>query len=82
MQIQNECQKLIRYLLNTSALPAVVEKYQIAHKNIAFTFSPAEEKLWHFALKNNFSMGIVDAGLAILNPFSVIRKKYTLLFAF
>lgn len=49
--------------------------YEEAHRYKKLEVSPAEKKLFGFALRNRWALGAIDGALAFKNPEHVIRRK-------
>jgi len=76
-----EAEILGKYLLKI--LPSDLAKILYV-KAIHSTVTPIhtnDKKLLQFILRNNWSIGLVDSGLALLNPTSEIRRRIYVLYA-
>lgn len=77
---EHEAEIFGRYLLGVSPNHTVKNLYIRAIQATSPTITAGDKKLLRFVLKNNWSIGLVDSGLAFLNPGSELRRRlYTLL---
>jgi hypothetical protein len=68
-----------RYLVGGSATQKATELYVHALQTVPGAIQSKEKKLLDFMMRNPWSVGFVDAGLAMVNPKSEIRRRvYTM----
>ncbi len=73
--LEQEAELFSRYLLNRSPDKLAVELYSRAIKQTSASLTPQDQKLLPFLKNNTWSMGIIDSGLAFINPHSEIRRR-------
>lgn len=78
---EHEAEIFGRYLLGLSPNHTVKKLYNHAIQATSPTITASDKKLLTFVLKNNRSIGLVDSGLAFLNPGSELRRRLFILFA-
>lgn len=64
-----------RYLLKKDPDEKSIALYTSAMNILPFSLSHKEERMLNFMYKNSWAVPLIDAGLAILNPKSLVRKK-------
>jgi len=69
------------YLLNRIPNTAVRSLYENIIQSSGIPISGNEEKLFRFALKNAWSIGLIDSALALLNPHHELRRRLYLMYA-
>ncbi|MBI2271389.1 MAG: hypothetical protein HYU69_13680 [Bacteroidetes bacterium] len=78
---EHEAEIFGRYLLGLSPNNTVKKLYAHAIQSTNPICAVADRKLLTFALKNNWSIGLIDSGLAFLEPGSELRRRLYILFA-
>lgn len=70
-----EADKLALYLINEPASDKERSLYRKAISSQHDEFDRIEKTLWNLAMRNNAFLSIIDAGMGIVNPNSIIRKN-------
>jgi hypothetical protein len=55
--------------------------YEAAHQHKRLDVTPAEQKLFSFALRNRWALGAIDGALAFKAPDHILRRKLLLMSA-
>jgi hypothetical protein len=90
-----EADRIGKYLVGQAPTPRMKELYVRAHepmpsadreigvpgKALQIRLNPCEQALWRPALRSALIMGLVDGGLALIEPASPIRKKIFVMLA-
>jgi len=76
-----EAYLLSTYLLGSPATPVLVERYTRACATLFTDTPPADTRLLRLAGRFPWLLGPIDAGVALLRPDSVVRKKLLLMSA-
>ena len=69
------------YMLKKKPSAFVVDLYNQAMDKLKINVEGKDMKLLNFMLRNKWSIGLIDAGLAFTNPHSVIRRKLLIMIA-
>jgi hypothetical protein len=79
---KDDAQRLARYLLDEDALPDEIERYiRAIDAGEASLTSACQRHLWKLAMRSKLWLGLVDAGLALTEPYSPIRHRLCLMLA-
>lgn len=79
--LEQEVTVFCHYLIGRSPSPLVKELYFKAIKTSPEPATLKEKNILAFAIKNKWSLPLLDAGSAILKPESELRKRLYILFA-
>jgi hypothetical protein len=79
--IRAEALCFARYLANATPDNWVIELYAKTIQNNNRQTTERDRKLLNFATSNNWSIGLIDSGLALLHPASEFRMRLHLMFA-
>jgi hypothetical protein len=81
MHREQEAILLTKYLANKPLLPEVLKLYEQALQTIPFQFSKKEARIWNFCMKHQWSLGLIDAGLAFGQTYHPVRKRIYIMLA-
>jgi hypothetical protein len=70
-----------RYLLQRQPDNCSLALYEQAVAKLSLVLTPEDEQLLQFMLRRPWSIGLIDAGLALLNPHSQVRRKIFVMLA-
>ncbi len=70
-----EAEKIGAYLLSIPIKNSEKSTYAQAINQLNINFTAFEEVLWQKMLQSNWKMACIDAGLALLQPTSNVRRK-------
>ena len=79
--MRSEAEIFGKYLIGQKPDELSIGLYERAMTKMSWSTNRKEEKLLRFVLKNNWSLGMIDSGLALFRKNSVIRTKIFILFA-
>ena len=79
--MKTEVELFGKYLIGQKPDSFSVELYERAMNKMNLNSDRKEEKLLRFVLKNEWSLGMIDSGLALFKRNSVIRTKIFILFS-
>ena len=78
---EKEVTVFCNYLVKKAPTALVTELYSKAIATLPNTISEKEKKIIAFALKNSWSIALLDSGAALLAPQSELRRRLFILFA-
>lgn len=81
MRQKEDAELVAHYLLG---LPPGATSKQLYQKEISkpsYQFTTHEERIWNVAMKHSWLLPYIDAGLAITNKFSPLRRRIYAMFA-
>jgi hypothetical protein len=81
LSIREEADRIGRYLLGEAPTRGEQELYLQANETLGIRLIPYEEALLRTALSGPFMAGLIDGGLALTDPASMIRKKFFIMLA-
>ena len=81
MNPEFEAKILSRYLIKRWPTQQAVSLYADAIKKLELSTTSQETKVWDFALKHSWCIGLIDAGLAISSPNNNLRKRILIMLA-
>lgn len=70
-----EAQNFSRYILGREATDAILARYELAVATRASALSYRDERILRFANERPWSIGPLDAALAIFEPSSALRRR-------
>lgn len=70
-----------RYILHQQPNEQCLALYKQAMEKLEIQLDEEDEKIFHFMLQHPWLMGMIDAGLAITEPHSQVRRKIFVLLA-
>lgn len=70
-----------KYIIKKSPNEYVKQQYVKALQNSASQIQISDKKIAEFLYRNQWSLGCIDSGLALLTPHSEIRKRIYIIFA-
>lgn len=80
--LEAEARLFARYLLDRDAPSEMIERYVGAHASIGLgAADPLDKRILDFMRKQPWSIGLLDATLALLSPASLARRKILLMAA-
>lgn len=79
--LEQEADILGTYLLKQSPNSLVKTLYAKAIQKASAPVHINDQKLLKFILRQNWSIGLVDSGLAFMNPSSEVRRRIYIMFA-
>jgi hypothetical protein len=80
LSLMQEAEIFGQYLLKRAPGEAAKTLYSQAISSTSVTIEINDQKLLRFVLHNTWSIGLVDSGLALLNPGSEVRRRLYMLF--
>lgn len=69
-----------RYLLRVTPTAAAQDLFVTFMRLEAHKLTPRDRKLLRFVLKHSWSLGLIDAGLALTDPTSEVRRRLYVMF--
>ncbi len=70
-----------RYILKKQPDDSCLALYEQAMEKLHISLDKDDEKILHFIRQHPWSVGMFDAGLAFVNPYSQIRRKIFVMLA-
>jgi hypothetical protein len=79
---EREARTLARYLIGEDPRPAEAGRYALAIEAVALPLErERDRRLWALAMRSRTALGLVDAGLALVDPYSPVRQRVCLMLA-
>lgn len=78
--VESEARLFARYLVRRDAGPEVIKLYGRA-VGPRRDLNPRDRKLLDFMLRHPHSIGLIDAGLILGDPYSEVRRRLYIMFA-
>jgi hypothetical protein len=79
---EREARRLARYLIGEDPLPGEAARYALALDAAALPLErERDRRLWALAMSSTTALGLVDAGLALVDPYSPVRQRVCLMLA-
>jgi len=79
---EREACVLARYLIGEDPRPEEAGRYALALKTVALPLErERDRRLWALAMRSTTALGLVDAGLALADPYSPVRQRVCLMLA-
>ena len=73
---------LARYLIGEDPRPEEVGRYALAIEAAGLPLErERDRRLWALAMRSTSALGLVDAGLALTDPYSPVRQRVCLMLA-
>jgi len=72
---EQEAEQLCKYLINKPSSPEIKAAYRQAVVKQGVYFNPEELALWRKMMTSGFMLRIIDSGLALIKPTSILRKR-------
>ena len=70
-----EAEVITLYLIHKLPIEKEKQLYSEAIQKLNIQFNDAEKKIWNFMIAKTWSIGYIDAALAVKNPEGNIRKR-------
>jgi hypothetical protein len=77
----SEADRLSKYLVGSAAPQAARQAYWKAVERLGCEMNGAESRAWERMMRSSFLLRCVDAGLALLRPASLLRKRVFIMLA-
>jgi hypothetical protein len=77
----SEADRLSKYLVGSAASHGAQQAYWKAVERLGCEMDRAESRAWERMMRSSFLLRCVDAGLALLRPASVLRKRIFIMLA-
>ena len=79
---EREARILARYLIGEEPGPGEAGRYGLALDAVALPHErERDRRLWALAMSSTTALGLVDAGLALVDPYSPVRQRVCLMLA-
>lgn len=75
MTLVHEANAIANYLIKSEVDSDLISKYSNAINQLDTSLSQEDEKLFKLCIRKPFLLPLVDSGLALIEPFSTIRKR-------
>ena len=80
--VEREARILARYLIGEEPRPEEAGHYALAIESVALPLErERDRRLWALAMRSTTAIGLVDAGLALVDPYSPVRQRVCLMLA-
>jgi len=79
--MREEAIVISRYLVGKQAPEDLLTRYINANAALNLQLEDQERKVWEFCVKSPALVSLLDAGLSLSKPQSILRKKIYLMFA-